>query len=97
VPLTVCPLFNVKLRVVDSIEEHPVKRMLREGLCVTVNSDDPAYFGGYVAENYSSVRDGLGFAREDFRAVAENSFKASFLGEGEKKRQLEELASYFET
>jgi adenosine deaminase len=97
VPLTVCPLSNVKLRVVDSIEEHPAKRMLGEGLCVTVNSDDPAYFGGYVAENYSAVRDGLDFAREDFRAVAENSFKASFLGEGEKKKQLEELASYFQT
>jgi adenosine deaminase len=96
VPLTVCPLSNVKLRVVDSIEEHPVKRMPGEGLCVTVNSDDPAYFGGYVAENYSAVRDGLDFAREDFRAVAENSFKASFLGEDEKE-QLEKRASYFQT
>jgi adenosine deaminase len=96
VPLTVCPLSNVRLRVFPSLEEHPVKRMLCEGLCVTVNSDDPAYFGGYVADNYSAVRDGLGFAREDFRTVAENSFKASFLGEGEKKRLLEELGSYFE-
>lgn len=96
VPLTVCPLSNVRLRVVDSMEEHPVKQMLREGLCVTVNSDDPAYFGGYVADNYSAVWDGLGFALEEFRAVAENSFKASFLGEGEKKWLLEELGSYFE-
>jgi adenosine deaminase len=97
VPLTVCPLSNVRLRVFPSVEEHPVKRMLGEGLCVTVNSDDPAYFGGYVADNYCAVRDGLGFAREDFRAVAENSFRASFLGEGEKKELLEVLASYFET
>jgi adenine deaminase len=96
VPLTVCPLSNVRLRVFPSLEEHPVKRMLGEGLCVTVNSDDPAYFGGYVADNYSAVRDGLGFAREEFRAVAENSFKASFLGEGEKKDLLAELGSYFE-
>jgi len=95
VPLTVCPLSNVRLRVFPTLEEHPVKRMLGEGLCVTVNSDDPAYFGGYVADNYSAVRDRLGFAREDFRAVAENSFLASFLGEDEKQRQLEELASYF--
>jgi adenosine deaminase len=96
VPLTVCPLSNVKLRVVDSIEEHPAKWMLGEGLCVTVNSDDPAYFGGYVADNYLAVRDGLGFDREDFRTVAENSFRASFLDDAEKRRRLHELASYFE-
>jgi adenosine deaminase len=96
VPLTVCPLSNVRLRVFPSLEEHPAKRMLREGLCVTVNFDDPAYFGGYVADNYSTVRDGLGFAREEFRAVAENSFKASFLGESEKIRLQEELESYLE-
>jgi adenosine deaminase len=97
VPLTVCPLSNVRLRVFPSLEGHPIKRMLGEGLCVTMNSDDPAYFGGYVADNYSAVRDGLGFTREDFRAVAENSFLASFLGEDERKRLLEVLASYFET
>jgi adenine deaminase len=96
VPLTVCPLSNVRLRVFSSVEEHPVKRMLDEGLRVTVNSDDPAYFGGYVADNYSAVRDGLGFAREEFRVVAENSFRASFLDEGEKSKHLAELASYFE-
>ncbi len=97
VPLTVCPLSNVRLRVFPSIEEHPVKQMLREGLRVTLNSDDPAYFGGYLADNYSAVRDGLDFDREDFREVAENSFLASFLDEGEKRKHLEELASYFET
>jgi adenosine deaminase len=96
VPLTVCPLSNMRLRVFPSIGEHPVRRMLREGLNVTVNSDDPAYFGGYVAENYSAVRDGLGFSAEEFRAVAENSFRASFLGGGEKGKLLEELVSYFE-
>jgi adenosine deaminase len=56
-PLTVCPLSNLRLRVVDSMEEHPLKQMLDEGLCVTVNSDDPAYFGGYVVDNYPAVRD----------------------------------------
>jgi len=96
-PLTVCPLSNVRLRVFPSIEEHPVKQMLREGLRVTLNSDDPAYFGGYLVDNYSAVRDGLDFDREDFREVAENSFLASFLDEGEKRKHLEELASYFET
>ena len=67
-----------------AIEEHPVKRMLSEGLRMTVNSEDPAYFGGYVADNYAAVRDGLGFCVEEFRAVAENSFLASFLDEGER-------------
>jgi adenine deaminase len=96
IPLIVCPLSNVMLRAVDTMEEHPLKRMLGEGLCVTVNSDDPAYFGGYVADNYSAVRDGLCFSREEFRAVAENSFKASFLGEHERKELLEELGTHFE-
>jgi adenine deaminase len=96
VPLTVCPLSNIRLRCFSSIEEHPVKRMLEEGLRVTVDSDDPAYFGGYAAENYAALRDGLGFTREDFRTVAENSFLASFLDEGEKMKLLDELASYFE-
>jgi adenosine deaminase len=97
VPLTVCPLSNVRLRVFSSLKEHPAKRMLGEGLCVTVNSDDPAYFGGYVADNYCAVRDELGFAREEFRAVAENSFRASFLNESKKRKRLEDLASYLET
>ncbi len=96
VPLTICPLSNVRLRCFSSIREHPAKRMLDGGLCVTVNCDDPAYFGGYVAENYAALRDGLGFDREDFRAVAENSFGASFLDEGEKKKRLHEIALSFE-
>ena len=95
VPLTVCPLSNVRLRCFPSMREHPAKRMLDEGLCVTVNCDDPAYFGGYVAENYAALRDGLDFTREDFRAVAENSFGASFLDEADKERRLREVASYF--
>ncbi len=94
VPLTVCPLSNVRLRGFSSMEEHPVKRMLDEGLCVTVNSDDPAYFGGYVADNLLAVRDGLGFTRGDCRKVAENSFKASFLGEENQRRLLAELDAH---
>ena len=96
VPLTVCPLSNVRLRCFPSMREHPARRMLEVGLCVTVNCDDPAYFGGYVADNYAALRDGLGFGREEFRAVAENSFRASFLDDAEKRRRLHELASYFE-
>ena len=81
---------------VRCVEEHPLRRMLGEGMCVTVNSDDPAYLGGYVADNFSAVRNGLGFSREEFRAVAETSFKASFLDEGKMNRLLGELGSYFE-
>ena len=95
IPLTVCPLSNVRLRVFPSMDQHPLKRMLEAGLCATVNSDDPAYFGGYVADNFRAVRDGLGFTRDDFRKVAENSFKASFIDEAEKQKLLDELASYF--
>ncbi len=94
VPLTVCPLSNVRLRGFPSIEEHPLKRMLEVGLCVTVNSDDPAYFGGYVADNFLAVRDGLGLTRADCRKVAENSFKASFLRERDKQRMLAELDAH---
>jgi adenosine deaminase len=95
IPLTVCPLSNVRLRVFPSIREHPLKRMLGEGLCATVNSDDPAYFGGYIADNFRTVRDGLGLTREDFRTVVENSFRASFLGQSEKQRLLAEVEAYF--
>jgi adenosine deaminase len=86
-PLTVCPLSNVKLRVVKTITEHPLKKMLDRGLCVTVNSDDPAYFGGYALDNYAA----LNFSREDLHKLAENSILASFLAGSEKKRYLEEL------
>jgi adenosine deaminase len=94
VPLTVCPLSNVRLRGFPSMEEHSLKRMLEADLCVTVNSDDPAYFGGYVADNFMAVRDGLGFTRADSRKVAENSIKASFLGEEDKRRLLAELDAH---
>ena len=79
IPLTVCPLSNVKLCVVDDIREHPLKRMLDLGLFVTVNSDDPAYFGGYVNENYIAVAEALGLTREELGQLARNSFEASLL------------------
>ena len=87
VPLTVCPLSNLRLRVVEDMAEHPLRRMMELGLFVTVNSDDPAYFGGYVHENYAAVQDGLGLGRDDLAALARNSFEASFL-EPEAKRAL---------
>jgi adenosine deaminase len=86
VPLTVCPLSNVKLKVFPRIEDHNLKRLLDRGLCVTVNSDDPAYFGGYVLENYLAVQQGLGLSRQDLVQLARNSIRAAFLPVAEQQR-----------
>ena len=94
-PLTVCPLSNVKLGVFNSIARHNLKRMLDLGLCVTVNSDDPAYFGGYVAENFEAIHEGLGLTRDDIYRLAKNSFAATFLEEDRKRELLGELDDYF--
>jgi adenosine deaminase len=94
VPLTVCPLSNVRLRVFDRMEDHNLKRLLRQGLCVTVNSDDPAYFGGYVAENYLAVFRALDLSRADIVQLASNSFEASFLPEAEKEAWLAKIRRF---
>ncbi len=91
VPLTVCPLSNIKLRVFDRIEDHNLKRLLELGLCVTVNSDDPAYFGGYVGENYVAVSKGLGLSRGQIAQLASNSIEASFLSAADKERWLRKI------
>jgi adenosine deaminase len=84
--LTVCPLSNVKLGVFDGIQHHNLKRLLEAGLCVTVNSDDPAYFGGYLLENYLAVQRGLGLTRAQLATLARNSIEASFLDAAAKRR-----------
>jgi len=94
VPLTVCPLSNVKLRVYQRIEDHNLKRLLDRGLCVTVNSDDPAYFGGYVGANFIAVQRGLGLTKDDIRALAANSIEASFLAPRQKEMWLGKIASF---
>ena len=86
VPLTVCPLSNVALRCVDDLGRHPLRRMLAEGLVATVNSDDPAYFGGYLHDNVAAVTAALGLTDEERRLLAANSFRASFLPEADKAR-----------
>ena len=91
VPLTVCPLSNLKLCVVDDMAAHPLKRMLDLGLVATVNSDDPAYFGGYVNENYVAVAEALGLSREDLVRLARNSFDASLLDAPAKAALVAEL------
>ena len=94
VPLTVCPLSNVRLRVFDRMEDHNLKRLLRQGLCVTVNSDDPAYFGGYVAENYLAAFRALVLSRADIVQLASNSFEASFLPQAEKEGWLAQVRRF---
>ena len=85
VPLTVCPLSNVKLCVYPRIEQHNLKRLLDRGVCVTVNSDDPAYFGGYVADNFLAVQRGLNLSKSDIATLAANSIEASFLPAAQKQ------------
>ena len=78
-PLTVCPLSNIKLRVFDKMEDHNLKEMFDAGLCVTINSDDPAYFGGYMNDNFIATQIGLNLSREDITEITKNGFRASFL------------------
>lgn len=88
IPLTVCPLSNVKLRVVPELRRHNLGQMLERGLLITINSDDPAYFGGYIGDNYAATADALGLTREQMTQIAQNSFLASFLDETERARFL---------
>jgi adenine deaminase len=87
-PLTMCPLSNLRLCVVDDLVRHPLKRLMDKGLVVTVNSDDPAYFGGYVSENFRSVSDALALSRTEIQTIARNGFAASFMPDDEKATAL---------
>jgi adenosine deaminase len=94
-PLTVCPLSNLKLAVVKDMKDHPLPEMIERGLLVTVNSDDPAYFGGYINENYQAIHEALGLTRAQLAALARNSFEAAFLGASEKQALIARLDDYF--
>jgi adenine deaminase len=91
IPLTMCPLSNLALRVVDRLEDHNLKRLLDRGALVTVNSDDPAYFGGYVLDNYMSAAAALDLSAGDLCRLTRNSIEASFLSEESKERLVAEL------
>jgi adenosine deaminase len=93
-PLTVCPFSNVKLRVVPELRKHNFAQMLRRGLFVTINSDDPANFGGYVGDNYVGTARALDLSRDEMFRVARNSFSASFLPEADKQRHLQAVDDY---
>ncbi len=94
IPLTVCPLSNVKLKVFDSMKQHNLKQLLNLGLCVTVNSDDPSYFGGYIAENYQAVADALKLSQAEIYQLAKNSFQASFIAQEAQDALIVELDSF---
>ena len=96
VPLTVCPLSNVKLRVFRSMAEHNLKRLLDRGVRVTVHSDDPAYFGGYIGENFQAAQEALGLSRADVYRLAGNAFQASFLPPKDRQRLAGELEAYMQ-
>jgi adenosine deaminase len=93
IPLTVCPLSNVALRVVDRAADHPLPEMMEQGLLVSVHSDDPAYFGGYVGENYFVLADDLGFGEQRLAMLAANSIESSFLDDDRKQELLSEVES----
>lgn len=91
IPLTMCPLSNLRLGVVASLADHPLKRLLDAGVMVTVNSDDPAYFGGYLVDNYRAAQAALSLSRHDIVALARNSLTASLLPPEPKLKLLGEL------
>ena len=94
IPLTVCPLSNQKLGVVACLERHPLRNMLDAGLVITINSDDPAFFGGYINENYQAMQDRLGIDDHALAGIARNSFDAAFMEAQRRKELLAELDEY---
>lgn len=93
-PLTVCPLSNYKLQVTPDLKDHPLKKMLDLGLMVMINSDDPAYFGGYLNDNFYAVAEALDLSREDILTLARNSINASFIKEDLKQKYLNAISTY---
>jgi adenosine deaminase len=89
--LTVCPLSNLRLRVIDDLTHHPLRRMMDQGLVVTLNSDDPAYFGGYVNDNFRAVSDALRLTRDEVTAIVRNSIQASLMTASAKREALAEI------
>ena len=90
-PLTVCPLSNLKLCVVNDMKEHNIRRLLQQGVHVTVNSDDPSYFGGYMNDNFIAIQQALDLSNEELKQLATNSFEASFISDQEKQKWIAEI------
>jgi adenosine deaminase len=96
IALTVCPLSNTALQVVNNLKDHPLKKMMDLGLKVTINSDDPAYFGGQVNQNYIEIQKALDLSKEDLVKLAKNSFQYSFLPDNIKMKNIKLVDDYFE-
>ena len=94
IPLTICPLSNLRLNVVNDLKDHPLKIMMDKGLMVTVNSDDPAYFGGYLNENYLAVTTALGLTKSDVCQLAKNSFSGSLMEEEQKQEFIRKTEAF---
>jgi len=95
-PLTLCPLSNLELKVVKDLRDHPIVKMMDRGLLVTVNSDDPAYFGGYMNENYQGIADALDLSKEQITQLAKNGVTASWLSNEEKERRIQDIETYYQ-
>jgi adenine deaminase len=95
IPISVCPISNVKLGIVKAMKQHPLKKMLSEGLCVTINSDDPAYFKAYANENYLVAQDALHFDKAEIYEMVRNSFLSSFLDHNQQAKYLAELEKFY--
>ena len=93
-PLTVCPLSNLKLQVVKDLKKHPLREMLQKGLLATINSDDPAYFGGYMNANYIAVAEALSLTKDEICQLTKNAFEASFLDGNQKKDLIARVEDY---
>ncbi|MCF7353201.1 adenosine deaminase [Vibrio sp. CK2-1] len=93
-PLTVCPLSNTQLKVFESMSDHNIVDLLRQGLCVTINSDDPAYFGGYMTDNFMAVAEALPVSLEELQAFSLNAIEASFISDEEKKRLVDQVTHF---
>jgi len=96
IPLTVCPLSNLALKVVEDLKDHPMLQLMEAGLMVTINSDDPAYFGGYMNENYIQIAAALNLSKKQITELAKNSFKASFLSDVEKEKLMNQVEDYYQ-
>ena len=96
-PLTVCPLSNVELKVFPNLAAHNLKTLLRAGVAVTINSDDPSYFGGYMNENFSATQEALELTADDIYTIARNGFEAAFLPSAVKARHIAALDAYWKT
>ena len=97
IALTLCPTSNVALKVIQKMDEHPVAKMLDKGIIATIHSDDPAYFGGYMNENYYETAKALNLTLEQIQQLAINGFEASWLSESSKKKHIEDVKKYFKS